>query len=72
MTIAPAKGTFTGQVRQRAWTIAFQNTAQAPTSVSINGARVTAAAWTWDSASRTLTVRAPAQPVNQRLVVSYK
>ena len=71
VTIAPAKGTFAGQAAQRSWTIAFQN-AQPPTSVSINGAKVTADQWTWDSSSHTLTVRAPAQSVHQRLVVSYK
>jgi len=71
VTVAPAKGTFAGQVRQRSWTIVFQN-AQPPTSVSVDGTRVTADEWTWDSASRTLTVTVPTQSVNQRLVVSYK
>jgi hypothetical protein len=71
VTIAPAKGTFTGQVRQRAWTIEFEN-AQPPTSVSINGARATADKWTWDSATHILTVKAPAQSVSHPLVVSYK
>ena len=71
VTVAPATGTFTGQVRQRSWTIAFQN-AKAPTSVSINGHKATANEWTWDSTSHTLTVTAPTQSVNQRLVVSYK
>ena len=69
--IDPAKGTFTGQVRQRAWTVRFEN-AQQPTSVSINGASVTADKWTWDSASHVLTVKAPTQSVSQPLVVSYK
>ena len=71
VTINPAKGTFTGQVSQRSWTVTFRN-AQPPASVSINGAKVTADKWTWDGASDTLTVRAPAQSVNQRLVVSYR
>jgi len=71
VTIAPAKGTFSGQVRQRAWTIEFEN-AQQPTSVTVNGARVTADKWTWDSATHILTVKAPTQPVSQPLVVSYR
>jgi len=71
VTIAPAKGTFSGQVRQRAWTIEFENARQ-PTSVSVNGARVTADKWTWDSATHILTVKAPTQSVGQPLVVSYR
>jgi alpha-glucosidase (family GH31 glycosyl hydrolase) len=71
VTIAPAKGTFPGQVRQRSWTIAFEN-AQPPTSVSINGAKVAPDKWTWDSSSHVLTVKAPTQSVSQPLVVSYK
>jgi alpha-glucosidase (family GH31 glycosyl hydrolase) len=71
VTVAPVKGTFPGQVRQRSWTVTFHN-AVPPTSVSVNGHKVTADQWTWDSASHTLTVNAPAQSVNQRLVVSYK
>jgi alpha-glucosidase (family GH31 glycosyl hydrolase) len=71
VTVAPVAGTFSGQVSQRSWTIVFRN-AQAPTSVSVNGHKVTADEWTWDSASHTLTVTAPAQSLNQRLIVSYK
>lgn len=71
VTVAPAKGTFAGQVLQRSWTIRFQN-AQPPTSVSVNGAGLAAGKWTWDSASHALTVTAPAQPVDEQLVVSYK
>jgi len=72
VTIAAANGAFAGQVRQRAWTVTFQNAAHAPTSVSVNGAKAAGGEWTWDSASQTLTVRAPAQSVSQRLVVSYR
>ena len=71
VAIAPAKGTFAGQVKQRTWTIAFQN-AQQPTSVSINGHKAAASEWTWNSTTRTLTVTAPTQSVNQGLVISYR
>jgi hypothetical protein len=71
VTVDPARGSFAGQVKQRAWTVEFQN-AVAPTSVSINGHKATADEWKWDSATRTLTVTAPTQSVNQRLVVGYK
>jgi hypothetical protein len=71
VTVAPVKGAFAGQVRQRSWTIAFQN-AEPPTSVSVNGHRATAGEWTWDSTSHTLTVTVPTQSVNQRLVVGYR
>ncbi|MGH6656824.1 MAG: TIM-barrel domain-containing protein [Actinocrinis sp.] len=71
VTIDPVRGGFAGQVRQRTWTIAFQN-ANPPTSVSLNGATVTADKWTWDANSHTLTVNLPTQSVNQRLMISYK
>ena len=71
VTIAPAKGSFTGQVRQRAWTVEFEN-AQQPSSVSVNGVKLASGKWTWDAASHTLTVSAPAQSVRQGLVVSYR
>jgi hypothetical protein len=58
-------------VQQRTWTVAFQN-AHAPTMVSINGTTATATNWTWDKSAHTLTVTAPKQSVNQKLVVSYK
>lgn len=71
VTIAPARGAFAGQVRQRSWTVEFRNAKQ-PTSVSINGRRIAAGAWNWNSATDTLTVTAPTQSVYQGLVVSYR
>ncbi|MHA3700832.1 TIM-barrel domain-containing protein [Jatrophihabitans sp. YIM 134969] len=70
VTIGAAIGAFSGQVQSRAWTVRFTN-ATAPTVVKINGTRVTAASWTWDSATRTLTVHAPKRTVHDTLVVSY-
>jgi alpha-glucosidase (family GH31 glycosyl hydrolase) len=69
--IAPAAGSFTGQVQQRQWTVAFLN-ATAPTEVTINGRPVPASWWNWDAAARTLTVTAPAQSVHHPLIISYR
>jgi alpha-glucosidase (family GH31 glycosyl hydrolase) len=69
--IDPASGTFTGQVQQRRWTVDFL-AATAPTTVSINGHRVSAAGWQWNGKSGVLTVEAPAQSVHQKLDISYR
>ena len=71
VTIAAAQGSFAGQVGKRAWTVTFTN-ATAPTTVKINGRKVSAASWTWHGSTRTLTVRAPKQSVRRGLQVSYK
>ncbi|HEX6523595.1 MAG TPA: TIM-barrel domain-containing protein [Streptosporangiaceae bacterium] len=69
--IGPAAGSFTGQVQQRQWTVAFLN-ATVPTTVTINGQRVPASAWKWDATTSTLTVTAPAQSVHHPLMISYR
>ena len=69
--IDPAAGSFAGQVSQRQWTVAFTN-ATAPAVVTINGRRVSAGSWSWDAATRTLTVAAPSQSVHSKLVISYR
>jgi Glycosyl hydrolases family 31/Carbohydrate binding module (family 6)/Domain of unknown function (DUF5110) len=69
--IARPDGSFRGQVGQRDWTVEFTN-ATAPSVVRIGGHRVSAAAWTWNPSSRTLTVHAPRQKVTASLVVSYR
>jgi Glycosyl hydrolases family 31/Carbohydrate binding module (family 35)/Domain of unknown function (DUF5110) len=69
--IAPAAGSFTGQVSQRQWTVAFQN-ATAPTTVTINQQQVPASSWIWDAATSTLSVTAPAQSVHHPLTISYR
>ena len=55
----------------RQWTVAFLN-ATAPTTVTINGQRVPASFWTWDAATSTLTVTAPAQSVHHPLEIGYR
>jgi VCBS repeat-containing protein len=69
--INPAVGSFTGQVSQRQWTLAFMN-ATAPANVTINGRPAPAGSWSWDSATRTLTVTAPSQSVHSPLTISYR
>jgi hypothetical protein len=58
-------------VAQRQWTVAFLD-ATAPTTVTVNGQRVPASSWTWDAATSTVTVTAPAQSVRHPLEVSYR
>jgi glycosyl hydrolase family 31/uncharacterized protein DUF5110/carbohydrate binding protein with CBM6 domain len=69
--IDPSTGSFTGQVSHRQWTAAFLD-ATAPATVRINGKQVPASAWSWDAATGTLTVAAPAQPVRDPLTISYR
>ncbi|MET9173951.1 TIM-barrel domain-containing protein [Streptomyces misionensis] len=70
VSIAPASRSFEGQVSRRAWTVSFMN-AHAPKQVFVNGRRVSAAHWSFDAGSRTLTVTAPAQSVHRPLEVRY-
>jgi hypothetical protein len=71
LTVAPARGSFPGQVARRTWTVSFTN-ATAPTTVRVNGRRLPAEHWAWNAATGTLTVHAPAQSVRRQLVVSYR
>ncbi|MDH2414395.1 TIM-barrel domain-containing protein [Nocardioides sp. CER19] len=71
VTVAPVEGRFGGQVENRAWTVEYRNADQ-PRAVSANGRPLPASAWSYDSATRTLAVRTPAQSVHQRLVVDYR
>lgn len=70
VTIERPQGTFDGQVAKRAWTVTYAN-ATAPTTVTVNGVKVTAASWTYSNASHRLTVRVPAQTVTRDVVVQY-
>jgi hypothetical protein len=71
LTAGPTTGSFAGQAARRAWTVSFRN-ATAPTTVRVNGRKVPAANWSWDSATDTITVHTPEQSIHQRLVVSYR
>jgi hypothetical protein len=68
--IAPTQGSFAGQVTQRSWTVVFDN-ATPPSTVTVNGVPARSTNWTWDAASRQLTVRVPARSVREATVVAY-
>ncbi|WP_375481667.1 TIM-barrel domain-containing protein [uncultured Jatrophihabitans sp.] len=71
VTVAPTVGSFRGQPATRTWAVNFTN-AHAPTTVSIDGRKVSAKYWTWHRSTDTLTVRAPARSVRDQLRVSYR
>ena len=68
MTISPTQGRFPGQVTAREWTVKFLGVPAAPARVSLDGHR---ASWTWDSATRTLTVTAGPHTIRTPLRISY-
>lgn len=70
LDIAPADGSFDGQVRERSWTATFTN-ADRPRTVTVDGAPVAASEWTYDADSRTLTVPVAERSVADRTVVRY-
>ena len=70
LDIAPADGSFTGQVRDRSWTATFTD-ADRPASVTIDGAPVAASGWTYDADSRTITVPVAERSVTDRTIVRY-
>jgi alpha-glucosidase (family GH31 glycosyl hydrolase) len=69
--IAPAVGSFPGQVTQRAWAIEFRAT-NAPRTVLVDGVPAHAAQWVYAASTRTLTVTVPNRSVEQATVVSYR
>ncbi len=72
VTIRPARGSFPGQVRQRAWTVKFMS-ATAPRNASVDGRPVPASDLSWDPSTSIVTVTAPrALPVNRATVISYR
>ncbi|WP_420368730.1 TIM-barrel domain-containing protein [Curtobacterium sp. L1-20] len=70
LTIAPADGSFPGQVRDRAWTATFTD-ADRPRTVTVDGRPVSASAWTYDADSRTITVPVAERSVSDRTVVRF-
>jgi alpha-glucosidase (family GH31 glycosyl hydrolase) len=71
LAIGAVKGSFTGQVTNRAWTVEFTNAAQ-PIAVSVDGVKQPASAWTYDATTRTVTVTVATRPVSQATTVSYR
>ena len=70
LKIAPAKGSFSGQVADRQWTTVFTN-ANAPASVRIDDAAAPSGSWKYDAARRTLTVTVPSRSVRTATTISY-
>jgi len=71
LVIDPARGSFDGQVTSRTWTARFLGV-DAPTVVRVHGERLSADAWSYDAATRTLEVTTPERRVDQRTVITYR
>ncbi|MEV8372284.1 TIM-barrel domain-containing protein [Kribbella sp. NPDC056861] len=71
LTIEPTQGRFAGQVAEREWTVKLLGVTAAPSRISLNGQRLDAARWSWDSTGNTLTVSAPSQRTKTPLRISY-
>ncbi|HWC24623.1 MAG TPA: TIM-barrel domain-containing protein [Flexivirga sp.] len=71
VTIDPARGGFTEQVKERTWTVKFLNATE-PQAVSINGRPLGRSAWAWDASTRSVTVHAPKQSTGKPLLVRYR
>ncbi|MGC5167999.1 TIM-barrel domain-containing protein [Luteimicrobium sp. DT211] len=71
VTVGAARGSFDGQVMDRTWTVAFTNATE-PRTVRVDGHKLSAHDWSWDAATRTVTVHAGTRSVDHRLTVSYQ
>ncbi|MEU4090400.1 TIM-barrel domain-containing protein [Streptomyces aureus] len=71
VSIGAARGSFTGQVRSRRWTIALLG-AQAPAEVSATGQRLSPQAYHWNAASKVLTITLPPHSVRTPITVTYR
>ncbi len=69
VTVAPPEGRY--RVSDREWTVKFVGVAAAPSRVKVGGGWAPSSAWTWDAATKTLTVKAPARPGRAPLTVTY-
>ena len=71
LTIRAARGSYHGMVQRRAWTVRFLN-ADRPKAVTVDGHQLTANRWTWDRATRALTVRASVRPTDRAVRIAYR
>jgi uncharacterized protein DUF5110/glycosyl hydrolase family 31 len=69
LTIAPARGTFSGQVSMRAFELHIFNRTQ-PASVSVDGRDAGAVSWDADRSMATVTI--PSHPVGERTEVTWR
>ncbi|KAA2256090.1 DUF5110 domain-containing protein [Solihabitans fulvus] len=68
LSIDAMHGTYAGAVSARTWTARFRNAAP-PSTVTVNGAATPD--WTYDAATRVLTVRTTALPTRQATTIAY-
>ncbi|MEK8032870.1 TIM-barrel domain-containing protein [Ideonella sp. DXS29W] len=71
LTIQAAKGSFAGQVTKRSWSVVFMN-ATPPTQVMLDGAPASPSAWSYDNASRKLTVNVDSRSVSKKTTVAFR
>ncbi|KAA2252583.1 DUF5110 domain-containing protein [Solihabitans fulvus] len=70
LTIAARRGGFPDAAANRAWTVRFRDTGP-PRSVRVNGVAAAEGSWTYDAASRTLTVRTGSLPAGTSATVAF-
>ncbi len=69
VTVAPPQGRY--RVADREWTVEFLGVPAAPSRVKVGGGWAPSSAWSWDAATHTLTVKAPARPGRAPVTVTY-
>ncbi|WP_410632483.1 TIM-barrel domain-containing protein [Amycolatopsis sp. cmx-4-83] len=69
VTVAPPQGRY--RVADREWTVEFLGVSAAPSRVKVGGGWAPSSAWSWDAATHTLTVKAPARPGRAPVTVTY-
>lgn len=70
LDIAPVDGSFAGQVQDRSWTATFRD-ADRPRTVTVDGRPVADTAWTYDAATRTISVPVDERSVTEHTVVRF-
>jgi alpha-glucosidase (family GH31 glycosyl hydrolase) len=70
VTISPTSGSFPGQVQSRQWTISLIGVT-APSSVRADGSRLSPGDYSFDSATRTLSITLPRQSLHRPATVTY-
>ncbi|UOX91733.1 carbohydrate-binding protein [Amycolatopsis sp. FBCC-B4732] len=69
VTVAPPQGRY--RVADREWTVKFLGVSAAPSRVKVGGGWAPSSTWSWDAATHTLTVKAPARPGRAPVTVTY-
>jgi len=70
LDVAPADGSFDGQVTDRSWIATFTNAAE-PASVLVDGEAIPASGWTYDAAARTISVPVTSRPLTESTTVQF-